>query len=106
MIRFVDLTPYYWASDDPEDCSPMCAFIDTVTDQFLDNELGCHNFSSEEEVAFLGERAHALVPKDFFINRKKAQVASACKTLRRAGFAPSSDVAIRLGLPNDDVTPQ
>lgn len=66
MIRFVDLTPFYWS--DPEDRTPTCGFLDTVTDRFIDAD-GSHTFDSLDGVRAipeLGERCVALVPHAFF----------------------------------------
>jgi hypothetical protein len=64
MIRFVDLTPFYWHEST---CGkPICAFIDTVTDRFVENDLGCHDFCSLREVEQLGERFTRLLPAGFF----------------------------------------
>lgn len=70
MIRFVDLTPWYWASDEPEDTSPCCAFICTVTDLFISHDGG-HVFDCPEDVDAIGdprfrERCRALVPDGFW----------------------------------------
>ncbi len=63
MIRFVDLTAFYWADDHGPPC---CAFLDTVTDRFVESELGDHTFDTLEEVQALGPRFVALVPDGFF----------------------------------------
>lgn len=39
MIRFVDLTPFYWVTPDGPPC---CAFMNTVCDMFVTNSLGTH----------------------------------------------------------------
>lgn len=65
MIRFVDLSDDYWF--DPEDGTPLCAFIDTITDTFVDND-GRHIFDSLEEIKShsLSQRLEALTPEGFF----------------------------------------
>lgn len=63
MIRFVDLTPFYWVTPDGPPC---CAFMNTVCDMFVTNSLGTHTFDSMEEVQELGDRYVSLVPEGFF----------------------------------------
>lgn len=74
MIRFVDLTPFYWVDEHPSN-RPICAFINTVTGRFIENGLGSHDFDSADEVALLGPvlgpRCAGLIP-DGFWERGKA----------------------------------
>lgn len=70
MIRFVDLTEAYWT--DPEETTPMCAFLDTTTNRFVENDLGMHVCSDLDDVQSLGEngqlgkRCAGLMPPGFF----------------------------------------
>lgn len=74
MIRFVDLTPFYWVDEHPSN-KPICAFIDTVTDRFIENDMGCHDFDSAEDVEalgpVLGPRCAGLVPHGFWERVKR-----------------------------------
>jgi len=66
VIRFVDLTAAYWL----EEGKPLCAFLNTVTDCFLENVEICHTFNCLEDVQALPishrERCLALIPEGFF----------------------------------------
>lgn len=74
MIRFVDLTDAYWTCPDPEDPHPICAFLDTITDRFIENAAGSHTCSDMEDVLTLGmskpgdlgKRCAGLLPPGFF----------------------------------------
>lgn len=71
MIRFVDLTAAYWGP--AVDPTPCCAFIDTVTDRFIEGPMG-PIFDGPEEVteiapADLALRCIELVPERFFAPR-------------------------------------
>ena len=68
MIRFVDLSPWYWT--DEGDSAPCCAFLDTVTDRFVEVD-GSHVMHGAEDVAGLGERFAALVPEGFWKRETK-----------------------------------
>lgn len=47
---------------------PSCAFLDTVTDRFVENSLGCHTFDAPDEIAEhpMAERLTRLVPPGFW----------------------------------------
>lgn len=66
MIRFIDLSEDYWT--DPEFGSPCCAFLDTVNDCFLSNDLNNHIFFDQTEVDqhSCADRFKALMPEGFF----------------------------------------
>jgi hypothetical protein len=69
MIRFVDLTPYYWL--DSCDKKPICAFLSTSDDKFVTGDDGSHTFSDFEDVQeikpdYLRKRCLALLPGGFF----------------------------------------
>lgn len=70
MIRFVDLTPYYWPDegDESDPNIPVCSFIDTITKKYLVNVDGDVIFWSLEEVAGCDHAARCLwlLPDDFF----------------------------------------
>jgi hypothetical protein len=61
MIRFVNLT-------DPEEGSPICAFLSTDIDEFMRTPTGGHTFSTVEEIGEMpfGDRMIGLVPEGFF----------------------------------------
>lgn len=69
MIRFVDLSEAYW-TDPVENGGAVCAFLDTVTDRFVEMD-GCHtalgseNLDGIEDVS-LRERCRALIPDGFW----------------------------------------
>jgi hypothetical protein len=67
MLRFIDLTKDYWTH--PDFSSPMCAFLSTIDDKFLHNEVGEQTFLDEAEITEHeeGERMLALVPEGFFV---------------------------------------
>ena len=66
MIRFVDLTPFYWTLGG----KPCCAFLSTVTDTFIVNDLGGHTFDGPEDIETIDPedrvRCAALVPTGFW----------------------------------------
>ena len=66
MIRFVDLTSFYWADDTGPAC---CAFLDTVSDCFVDVG-GSHTVDSLTDLELIDtsirERCAGLIPVDFF----------------------------------------
>ena len=66
MIRFIDLTEEYWTH--PEVSSPICAFLNTSDDRFLQTEDGQHTFDCLEEVKEhpRAKRMLALLPNNFF----------------------------------------
>ena len=69
MIRFIDLTPFYYADTD-DSSPPVCAFVDTTTDRFLMAD-GEHVFSSSSEIDnienhVIRERCRRLVPVGFW----------------------------------------
>ena len=82
MIRFVDITAAYYGldGDDKEDDDTyphMCAFMDTITNTFIQDDTGQHIFESMEDIESvqaessggfktLSERCKRLVPKGFF----------------------------------------
>lgn len=72
MIRFVDLTEYYWTSPD-DHAPPCCAFLNTVDDRFLENGTGSHTFDTPEDLdeldEFYRDRCKALVPVGFWQRR-------------------------------------
>lgn len=62
MIRFIDMR-----DDDEDDPTPVCSFIQTVTDTFIESTNGSHEFVDLSEVEeVLGPRGVRLVPKGFF----------------------------------------
>ena len=69
MIRFVDLTDAYWTEPGGK---PLCGFLSTVTDKFLESLDGEHTFRSTEEVLEHreGQRMLSLVPVGFFLKYK------------------------------------
>ena len=67
MIRFVDLTPFYWTLGG----KPCCAFLDTVTDTFINADYSEHTFDSALDVDCildpeLRARCAGLVPAGFW----------------------------------------
>ena len=82
MIRFVDLTDFYWvltraedkemsAKDGGPSCvSPVCAFVDTMTDTFVATPEGVHVFFGADDVQSidgeLAARCTRLVPPGFW----------------------------------------
>lgn len=73
MIRFVDLTPWYWTDPDDSENSPVCAFFDTVVDRFVEND-GYQTFFGPDDIEEIGnvnhrERCRALVPDGFWGKR-------------------------------------
>ena len=66
MMRFVDLTEIYWT--DPEEETPVCAFLSTTSDTFLSNRDGSDIFSTLAGIEdhLLANRLLGLVPKGFF----------------------------------------
>ncbi len=73
MIRFVDLTDDYWA--DPDEDTPICAFLSTSDNCFLRNTCGSHTFSDKEEIEEhpLAERLIGLLPDGFFDKKRLTQ---------------------------------
>lgn len=69
MIRFVDLTEAYWTH--PAEGHPICAFLSTVNDRFIEDVCGEHTFDRLEDIAEheLGERLVGLVPDGFFTTK-------------------------------------
>ena len=82
MIRFVDLTDFYWVLTRAEDeamrgtesscVKPVCAFLDTRTDKFLADDVGQHVCSGADDVLALDARngfsgrCTGLVPEGFW----------------------------------------
>lgn len=70
MIRFVDLTDAYWT--DPNERTPLCAFLHTANNRFIENDLLSHVCADMEDVCSMGEggcygeRCTGLVPSGFF----------------------------------------
>lgn len=66
MIRFIDLSEAYWT--DPEEGSPICAFLSTTSDIFLTNGDVEQTFSSLKEIEEHpdAERLISLMPDGFF----------------------------------------
>jgi hypothetical protein len=67
MIRFVDLTPFYWTLGG----SPICAFLSTVTNKFITDNTGSHTFDSAADVGTIPDpetraRCAGLVPRGFW----------------------------------------
>jgi len=67
MIRFVDLTPYYWTLGG----LPVCAFLFTGSDCFVQAAGDAFVFGSAEDVDAISDpdirrRCAALVPDDFW----------------------------------------
>lgn len=69
MIRFVDLSDAYWGGDGTNARErPCCAFLDTITDRFVENSTG-HVFSAPDDFNDLPSmrvRLYGLVPPGFF----------------------------------------
>jgi hypothetical protein len=67
MLRFIDLSQDYWT--DPE-CNggPICAFLSTNDDRFLETDCGAHTFIALDEILEheLRERMLCLIPMGFF----------------------------------------
>lgn len=74
MIRFVDLSDAYWAGDEINMReSPCCAFLNTVTDRFLENQMG-HVFTGPEDLDDLPDlkaRLEGLMPPGFWAQAAK-----------------------------------
>lgn len=68
MIRFIDLTKEYWT--DPSVGFPMCSFLNTTTDRYLENEDGEHTFREVDVANYpdprIRERLGALTPPGFW----------------------------------------
>ena len=68
MIRFIDLSKEYWT--DPEFGFPLCAFLSTTTDTFLETMDGIHIFRKEDVEEYpdkrMRQRMIALTPKGFW----------------------------------------
>jgi hypothetical protein len=71
MIRFIDLTKDYWTY--PDDGVPICAFLRTNDDRFIETINGEHTFGSQEEVNEHPEshRLRGLMPDNFFTQPKR-----------------------------------
>jgi hypothetical protein len=65
MVRFIDLTEAYWTDGG----GPICAFLSTVTDKFLESASGEHTFSCADDFDGNGELMR-LVPPGFFEGKK------------------------------------
>ena len=76
MIRFVDLTEAYWT--DPSCGTPVCAFLNTVTDEFLTNVSGGHTFTDLDDFTGLSKdlvkRCLGLVPGGFWDEKLTGRV--------------------------------
>lgn len=71
MIRFVDLSEFYWNGDDEYPC---CAFVDTTNGLFIAAEGGSHVCHSAEDVDALPARTGrcaGLVPEGFWSPAEK-----------------------------------
>jgi hypothetical protein len=83
VIRFVDLTDFYWVLTRAEDAEmrgtesscvkPVCAFVDTRTDKFLPDHEGQHVCSAADDVqevescnGLVVGRCTGLVPEWFW----------------------------------------
>lgn len=70
MIRFVDVSAAYFGCDEGEPAPmPICAFVSTVSDRFVEDADGEHLFHGMDEVLEIpeeGERCARLVPDGFF----------------------------------------
>lgn len=66
VIRFVDLTSFYWSDDDNQ--SPVCAFLDTINNRFIETWSNGHTFTTLQEIKEHSrkERLMQLVPVGFF----------------------------------------
>jgi hypothetical protein len=74
MIRFVDLTMFYWTETDPEhmDAShKCCAFLDTVTDKFItfDGQSVVHADDVLDVEDPVAARCIRLIPDDFWTSK-------------------------------------
>jgi hypothetical protein len=75
LIRFVDLTPFYWCDEDPSN-RPVCAFVNTCTGRFIETD-GEHVFSGPDDVEqiaapLLRERCREHVPDGFWERKRSA----------------------------------
>lgn len=70
MLRFIDLSNDYWT--DPEYGFPLCAFLSTSDDKFLQTVDGCHTFGDVREIFEhkYRDRMLPLVPEGFFATRE------------------------------------
>jgi hypothetical protein len=69
MLRFVDISIDYWIDDVDAEESPMAAFLDTITDTFLTNDMGSHTFITQSDVDNHPQAARltVLLPPNFFM---------------------------------------
>lgn len=76
MIRFVDLTDYYWnverselspGESQKDFCPPVCAFVGTIDNRFVESGCG-HLFFSQDDIDLhpMAGRISRLVPEGFF----------------------------------------
>jgi hypothetical protein len=74
MIRFVNLTEAYWT--DVTEGSPVCAFLSTTTDCFLESNHGDFVFASLEDVKEhpRAKRLLGLMPEGFFNTGNKRYI--------------------------------
>lgn len=73
MIRFIDLSEAYW-TDPEEHGGPVCAFLETRTNRFIEAN-GAHAFSDAEEIediedAHLRKRCREHVPDGFWETKR------------------------------------
>lgn len=72
MIRFVDLSDDYWT--DPEYGHPICAFLCTSSDRFLETVDGEHTFNQADVDEYpdegVRERMRSLTPDGFWSKEK------------------------------------
>ena len=76
MIRFIDITMGYYALDDDDTLVdmlilPLCSFINTVTDKYIENDSGQHTFNDFDDIESIADanyrgRCKGLVPDGFF----------------------------------------
>jgi hypothetical protein len=99
MIRFVDLTDDYWT--DPEEGKPVCAFLSTTSDCFLENACGSHTFDSMEEIEEHpnADRFIGLMPEGFFDEEKPLTMEEYNEACRR-----EHDMRILIGGKHEQTT--
>lgn len=73
MIRFIDITRDYFALDDDDTLidMPLCSFINTVNDYFIQDDGGSHVFHDFDDIESIANMDHRqrcknLVPTGFF----------------------------------------
>jgi hypothetical protein len=75
MIRFIDLTLGYWGVEAHEHHDehqfPVCGFVNTVNDRFVETDIGTHTFDSDADVCSIEDpvlraRCLQLVPRGFW----------------------------------------